>query len=189
MPGPGGTMTADQAAEDLLGQVRDLRQEGAPARAVLRALEAEGFEPHTAQAVLHELPGPVQAEERDVVCGLDVSPMRAFLRGRAPDAQGVDEARATDLVTALTRHGLSAATASGLVAETVSQLRRSADVHSRRLRKVAVQGMAAGGVFTLFFAWSALRANYDGRVDAVTAGMTLLLTGYSWLLYRRHRSQ
>jgi hypothetical protein len=185
--GHGAVTTADQAAEDLLGQVRDLLADGAPPLAVGRALEVEGYEVLTARGVLRDLAIETDAvDESDLVCGIDTAPLRAFLR--QPGARLlVDDSRAAELIAALSRHGLSPSTAAALVAETASHLRRSADVHVRRLRKVAVQGMAAGGVFTLFFASSALRPNYDGRVDAVTAAMTLLLTGYSWLLYRRNR--
>ncbi len=191
--GKGVPETADLAADDLLGQLRELFADGAPQAAVLRALETEGFEAHTAQAILQDLqlprpiPGLAQAEGEDqIACGLDTAPMRRFLR--APGARLlVDDARSAQLVEALTRQGLRAATAAAVVAETTSSQRRFADVHVRRMRRLGLQGMVAGAVFTVFFLISAIRPNYDGRMDTITAAMTAMLTAYSALLYRRHR--
>lgn len=179
--------TADATAEDLVAQVRELLAEGATVPSVLHALQVEGLEPLTAEAFLRDLDGalPIAGAADAPLCAIEIRPVRAFLS--QPVAQHLPQ-RSRELADALARHGLQPATAATVAAELASNLRRFAEVHSHRMRRLARQGMIAGLLFTSFFGWSALRPGHDGRVDGVTAAMTVLLAVYSAVLYRRHRA-
>jgi hypothetical protein len=168
--------TADSAAEDLVGQVRELIAESAPASAVVRALENEGLELDTARAVVTELAPDARLEASDLACGVDAQGLRARLE--------LDTAEV--LAHALAQHGLQTATAATLVAELRASERRLNEQRRARLRRLGLHGMVVGSVFTALFVWTATRGDHDGRVDIVTAGLTALLALYSLALYRKH---
>lgn len=178
--------SAAQIAEDLLAQVDELLAEPLPGAAIARALEAEGLTPETAQAVVAE----VLKERTDlpddagVVCGIETGQMRRFVRVQGQSLRP-DADRMTELRMALTGQGLGAATAAALVAEIAAGQSRLGDVFARRLRRVALQGMMAGTVFTLFFAWTTLASWPASRWHLLTVTATAGLTVYSALLYRR----
>ncbi len=188
-PSP-GPMTADQVAEDFLGQIHELLREGAPFVAVVRALEAEGLQADTAGALLHDIsglqvPDSESVPASDLVCGIDVDPVRRLLRqvvktpGQLPPA--------TQLRDALRRQGLQDSTADKIVGEIVYLLKRLDDIRSSRLRRTGAQGMVAGSLFAAYFLWAATRPGHDGRGDAVTTALCLGLAVYSTILFLRHK--
>ena len=134
--------TADSAAEDLLGQVRELIAEGAPASAVVRALENEGLELVTAEAVVTELAPDAHLAPSELACGVDAEGLRARLE--------LDTAEV--ISHALVRHGLQTATAAALVAELCASERRLTEQRRGRLRRLGLHGMVVGSVFTALFA-------------------------------------
>ena len=98
----------------------------------------------------------------------------------------------------LAQHGLTRATADDLANELLDDCRRQDARQSLRLSRLGLQGMVAGGLFTLFFASVAVNgfwgpgvksmAASEARWNAITAVITLALTAYSALLWHRHRA-
>jgi hypothetical protein len=144
---------------------------------VARALEQEGLGPTTAQAVLADLQPEGRDEPSDLVYGVDLQ----GLRERLPQDND------TVLAKALERHGLQSATAAAVVRELRESERLGHGERRARLRRLGVQGMVVGSVFTGLFIWTATRGDHDGRVDIVTAGVTTLLALYSFALFHRNR--
>lgn len=185
-----------EIAEDLLGQVRELLHGGAPDLALVEALERDGVQLATASRVVTEireaagLPSQ-KSSDAGVLYGIEVTMAKRWLRTL--------ERRAlpTALQDGLRQHGLSPATAADLAADLLEDCRRQDDRQGLRMRRLGLQGMVAGGLFTLFFAIVALNgffgpggasmARSEARWNAITALMTLALTIYSALLWRRHR--
>lgn len=178
--------TAVQVAEDLLAQVDELLGEALPGPAIVRALEAEGMTVETAEAVVAEVRGERAQVPDDaaVVCGVETTELRRFVRMPGQSLQP-DAERMTALRLALVAQGLGAATAAALVSEVAGGQSRLGDVFARRLRRVALQGMIAGTIFTLFFSWITLAGWPSSRWHLVTVAGTAALTIYSALLYRR----
>ena len=178
--------TAAQIAEDLLAQVDELLGEQLPGPAIARALEAEGMTQETAEAVVAEVRGARAevADDAQIVCGVETAQLRRFVRLPGSSLQP-DADRMAELRIALTARGLGAATAAALVSEVAAGQSRLGDVFSRRLRRVAMQGMIAGAVFTLFFAWTTLASWPASRWHLLTVAATAGMTVYSALLYRR----
>lgn len=183
--------TPTHCAEDLLGQVGELLAEGWSAVAVTESLECEGFSSETAQTLVREVAqlrglNKVSAVAEEGTCGIDLVELRRALR--QPGRQLlVDPGRVVELEIALKEGGVTAATAADLVAEVASSHRRLAAVHERRLRRLGLQGMIAGSLFTAFFTWVALLSGGQGLWHLATAAMTLTLTAYSAALFLRHR--
>ncbi len=184
-----------EIAEDLVGQVRELLLAGAPETALAEALERDGVQPETATRVVQEVRAALEqtpeAAATAALYGIEVTMARRWLRTLAHDAVP------TLLQDALVQHGLSRATARDLAAELLEDCRRQDGRQGVRLRRLGLQGIVAGGLFTLFFAavaangflgpGAASMARSEARWNAITALMTLALTTYSALLWHRHR--
>ncbi len=185
-----------EIAEDLVGQVHELLMSGAPDEALVAALERDGIAQATARRVVTEVrettgQPPLVAANHDAVYGVEVTMARRWLRTLGPK----DEP--TAFHNALIQHGLTPSTAHDFAAELLEDCRRQDGRQGVRLRRLAVQGMIGGGLFTLFFASVALNgflgpgeqsmARSEARWNAITALMTLALTAYSALLWHRHR--
>lgn len=180
---------AAQIAQDLIAQVEELLDESLPAAAVMRALETEGLSSDTAQALVLQAKGRSDGPKDDdtIVCGIEISQMRRFLRRPGPSLMPDGEAM-TELREAFVQQGIPAALAASIVAEIAAGQGRLGDVFARRLRLVALQGMIAGAIFTLFFAWTTLATWPSGRWHLITLAATSGLTIYSALLYRSRRA-
>ncbi len=185
-----------EIADDLVGQVHELLLAGAPDHALVEALERDGVRLPTATRVVQEVRAttgqpPQPQTDATTVYGIEVTMARRWLRTLQR------QAAPTLLQDALMQHGLSPATARDLADELLDDCRRQDDRQGARLRRLGVQGMVAGALFTLFFAGVALNgffgpgvqsmAQSEARWNAITAAMTLALTTYSALLWHRHR--
>lgn len=182
--------TAAEAAEDLVAQMEELLGDGIVPTALASALEVEGLERQTAQAVVFDVAGRSATAALDAAattCGIDLVHLRRFLRKPGIRLE-IDDAAVAKMHAALVKQGLRPATAAAAVAELASGERRFAEVHLRRMRRLGVQGMLAGGAFTAFFAWSAL-VGPGGAWNLLTAGMTLAMAAYSGVLYARNRPE
>lgn len=185
-----------EIAEDLLGQLRELLLAGAPDTALVEALERDGVRLATANRVVREVRAATghdrePAGDAAAVYGVELTMTRRWLRTLDRRAEP------TALVDGLRQHGLSAAAASDFAHELLEDCREQEARQSQRLRRLGLQGMVAGALFTLFFAAVAWNGFFgpgartippsQARWNAITALITLVLTGYSALLWRRHR--
>ena len=187
-----------EIAEDLLGQLRELLAAGAPDLALVEALEHNGVRLATANQVVAEMRAVTGGDRRastdaSVVYGVEVTMARRWLRTLDANAEP------TALIDALQQHGLHRDCARDLAQDLLDDCRQQYARQGQRLRRLGLQGMVAGGLFTLFFAavaWNGLLGPgaktvpvSEARWNAITAGMTLAMTLYSALLWRRHRPQ
>ena len=185
-----------EIAEDLLGQLRELLLAGAPDIALVEALERDGVQLATATRVVQEVREAAEQVHTpptmtSAVYGVEVTMARRWLR--TLDHRD----KPTALEDGLRQHGLSAASARGLAADLLEDCRQQDARQHLRLRRLGLQGMVAGGLFTVFFASVACNgflgpgaqsmARSEARWNAITALMTLALSAYSALLWRRHR--
>ena len=199
--------TPSAIAEDLVAQVGELLTAGASPAALVAALVREGIEARTAWAMVRELAARHERtrHEPDVlpdadgqspgageaVYGVDTTLARQWLRRLGPCEPPAA------LAAALQASGLSAATASALATEWQNDCARLDLRQELRLRRLGVQGMAAGGLFTLYFAGVALNgfvgpgrgefAGDEAPWNALTASFTAAMTLYSAALWWRHR--
>ncbi len=186
-----------EIANDLVGQVRELLLAGAPDLALVEALERDGVRLATATRVVQEVratTGEARKTSTDAgtVYGIEVTMTRRWLR--TLDSKAVP----TALQDALAQHGLTPTTARDLADDLLEDCRLQDGRQGVRMRRLALQGMVAGGLFTVFFAGVSLNgflgpgaasmARSEARWNAITALMTLALTAYSALLWRRHRN-
>jgi hypothetical protein len=187
-----------EIADDLLGQLRELLTSGAPDLALVQALERDGVRVSTADQVVREMRAVTGGDRQvssdaSVVYGVEVTMARRWLRTLDAKAQP------TELVDALRQHGLSFDCARDFADDLLDDCRQQDARQGQRLRRLGLQGMVAGGLFTLFFgsvAWNGMLGPgattmppSEARWNAITAAMTLALTAYSALLWRRHRDQ
>ena len=185
-----------EIADDFVAQVRELLLAGAPDLALVEALERDGVTLTTARRVVQEIrvmtgQDPRSTMDTAVIYGIEVTMARRWLR--TLDHRD----KPTALEDGLRQHGLSAASARGLAADLLEDCRQQDARQHLRLRRLGLQGMVAGGLFTVFFASVACNgflgpgaqsmARSEARWNAITALMTLALSAYSALLWRRHR--
>lgn len=168
--------TADQAAEDLLAQIDELATEGATSQDLVVALEREGLEAATARELVHaalrrDVAG--QAKE-DAAFGIELSQLRAMLRRQPADA--------TQLTAALVAREIPVATAERAIRQLAEADRAIAVGQQTRLRKLAMQGMAAAFLFGGFFAFAAVAGS---PAHWITVAICAALGGYSYALWRR----
>lgn len=182
--------TPATAAEDLVAQIEELRQEGAPSGDIAAALEREGLSPDLADDLVEQVTGLRPTARPDVTAqvqwGIDVLPIRRVLR-ESPGAVQVAPARVAELAQALVDHGVQPATAEA-VAEGLASTDRSLHASQRkRLRSLGIQAMVAGAVFGAFFATAAMTARPGAWVALATAAGAGAMGGYGWVLYRNNR--
>jgi hypothetical protein len=184
--------SAEQTADDLLGQATDLLADGATPHALIRAFERSGFSAAIAQAVVDDLLVQLPASELgasepdDGEFGIETVYLWRYLR-RAQRGDSFDEAQLEQLRLALKRHGLSTTTATDLVTEVATDTRRVEDIQVRRMRRLGAQAMGAGAAFTAFFLWTAFVHGPGGKWNLATAAVTAGLAVFGLVLYARHR--
>lgn len=184
--------SAEQTADDLLGQASDLLAEGATPNALIRAFERSGFSAAIAQAVVDDLLAQLPAADADAPesddgeFGIETVYLWRYLR-RARRGDAFDDVQLEQLRIALTRHGLSTTTAADLVTEVATDTRRVEDIQVRRMRRLGAQAMGAGAAFTAFFLWTAYVDGPGGKWNLATAAVTAALAVFGVVLYLRHR--
>ena len=174
--------TVDQAAEDVLAQLEELAAEGATTHDLTVALEREGLHEGTAKqlvfaALQREVAGKAGEE---AAFGIDLHQFRQLLR------QGTPQTRA-DLEAALTQRGVAAEAALAMVQQVADADGALATSQNNRLRRLGIQGMVAGSLFALFFSLAASTGQAGAGIHWVTVAVCLGLSGYSYILWRRHR--
>lgn len=204
---------ADEVTEDFVAQIEELLAQELSRDAVARALEVEGLARETVEALLRDVTGlghiyDENHEKYEGVAGVDARHVRLLLRSTA-DPLVLDVQASGLFAQSLEQHGLRQSTAAAVVADFSNRHKEMTDGHQRRLRRLGVQGMVAGTIFTLFFGLIALSASpradqpiadalphigraaaplLDGRWHWLTVVFTAGLTGYSALLFARNRS-
>lgn len=174
--------TVDQAAEDVLAQLEELAAEGATTHDLTLALEREGLDEATAKslvlaAVRHDAPGKAGEE---AAFGIDLSEFRQLLRKGTPQTR-------LDLTAALLQRGVPAETAQAVVHQVADADGAVATSQNNRLRRLGIQGMVAGSLFATFFSLAASTGQEGAKIHWVTVAVCLGLSGYSYILWRRHR--
>ncbi len=168
----------------------------APATHAVCGSEFSRVQPETATRVVQEVRAALEqtpeAAATAALYGIEVTMARRWLRTLDRHAAP------TLLQDGLAQHGLTRATADDLANELLDDCRRQDARQSLRLSRLGLQGMVAGGLFTLFFASVAVNgfwgpgvksmAASEARWNAITAVITLALTAYSALLWHRHRA-
>lgn len=198
------TWKPDEIAEDLTAQLRELLAAGAPLEGLAHALEREGVTERAARMAVREMLArenlQLSVENREdasTVYGVDLAMARKWLRREPAKTQQ------HALQEALERHGLSPEIAHELTQDLLVDCQRTMAREHQRMQRLGLQGMWAGALFTLYFTAVALRGLLDDRLHTgralmteseihwnfFTAAMTLGLTGYSALLWHRHRRQ
>lgn len=185
-----------EIADDLIAQVRELLTSGAPDLALVEALERDGVRLATATRFvqeIREMTGQSYQTSADAaaIYGIELTTARRWLR--TLDRQAVP----VHLQDGLVQHGITPATSRDLANDLLEDCRQQDARQGVRLRRLGLQGMVAGGLFTAFFSFVALNGFYgpgvqsmaqsEARWNAITALLTLALTTYSALLWRRHR--
>jgi len=187
--------TAAQTAEDLLSLVEDAIVAGWSIDEIVDTLTIQGLDQATSTALLDETRDAAQAagrldnppdESASAQTFIDLTPSVRWIRAPG-DPLTIDDDRVEMLAKALAKAGLSASTANAIASEIAAHERLLLDVYRTRMRRLAVQGMVAGGLFTSFFVWAAVVGGGTAYWHLLTASLTSLLTIYSIVLYRNGR--
>lgn len=203
---------ADEVTEDFIAQIEELLAEEVSRDALAKALEVEGLSRETVEALLRDVTGLGHIYDEnhakyEGIAGIDARHIRLLLRSDA-DPQVLDTQAASRFAESLQQHGVRQSTAAAIVADFSNRHKEMTDGHQRRLRRLGLQGMVAGTIFTLFFGLIALSAApaanapatnlvvqigrpaaplLDARWHWLTVVLTAGLTGYSALLFSRNR--
>ncbi|MSQ83837.1 MAG: hypothetical protein EXR77_13285 [Myxococcales bacterium] len=189
---PSGPWPADQAVEDLLAQLHELRQQGADDDALTLAMQREGLEAEDANAVIAAAQLPVIADEskRALRFGVDLSEVRRPLR-LALTAMATQRADAGPeqlaLAAALRASGVDAGPANSIAHELVDQVVAERAVKVKRLRRLGWQAMVAGCVFAVFFTAAGSQPLRGAKWHWMTAGLSVAMAAYGAAVYRRSR--
>jgi hypothetical protein len=160
------------------------------ADAVARALEAEGVQRATAEAVVRAVGGPLLVwrddPDHEVACGIDLAPLRRSMAVTRLHPGGAGD-RLRALADALAAQGLPPAVAHDVAAELGHSWRRLHGIRRDRLRRLGLQGLIAGLLFASYFAWTATLGGRAAPWNLVTAGVSFALAVYGGLLWLRNR--
>ena len=187
--------TVVEVAEDLLAQLEDAQAAGWARDEAVQTLQVQGIEDKTGGDLWDEVQAAAakagraddtltEAQLQQVM--IDVTPCARWIRTPG-DPLTVDGERVEQLGAALHKAGILSATARSFVSELAAHERLLLEVYQQRMRRLGLQGMVGGGLFTAFFVWSALAVGGTAYWHLTTATATALLTAYSVLLYRNGR--
>ena len=191
LPPPPGTMTMQEAVDDVMAQLADLRADGAAQLALAAALVREGLPELVAMALTapaFTLPADAELPEVAGHYGVDLAEVRRLLRLALPH-RGVDRlapsAPQTALSVALQRAGVAPAVAVEAAQVLTDQVQAEYDVKLRRLRRLGQQAMGFGVVFAAFFAYAGAQPEPGSRWHWMTSVMALGIALYGAAVFRR----
>ncbi len=180
--------TAQETAEDLIGQVEDALIGGWSVADAGEALTHQGLDAQTAAQLVDDVRALPRPESGTLAAPevIELVHARSFLRAPGDPLTLVPE-QVQALEAALTEAGLPGSTAASVCAELAAMERRMAQVYHRRMRRLGVQGMVVGVLATALLGYGGLYGGPDARWHLVTATFTLGLFVYSAALWRRGR--
>ena len=180
--------SADDAAEELVGQVRELLDEGLPAGAVARALEIEGVAEHTAAAFTRAVGGSRlvwrEGAEADIACALDVAALRRWLSGHGEPGRD----RVALLGAALAERGIPAPTASSTATDLRVHWAGVVDRERARLQRLGLHGVLGGAVFSAYFGWTVWAGGPGARWNLISVAFAGAIGLYGAVLWARNRA-
>jgi hypothetical protein len=177
---PTASWTVSEAAADLVAQIAELTEAGARRPGLLAALQREGVTTATAEQLLDSLGVAAAQQAAADRWGIDLAPLHRALRRDADPQHAV-----AALAQALQAHGVATQTSRALGVELLEDERAVGSMARRRRRRLGLQAVVAGALFTSYFGWLTLQSGVPHA--AWTALASAGLAAYGALMWWRYR--